>query len=296
MLRHACRVLFYVLMLLVWYLPTAAQEPEYRIGSGDVLAITVYDEPDLERTCRVLNDGSIRFPLIKSLPVGGLTIREAEEAMEKALSKDYLVNPQVSIAIKEYFSQKVYVLGGVKNPGLYPLKGTTTVLEIISEAGGPLESGSRRIILARDAEHHKDEIARLLEEKGENGVAELSAQGLEPAIIIDGEKLLDEGDMTQNLLLRHGDVLFIPKLERVFVLGEVRRTGSVPYTKDLTLLQAIALAGGVTEMASNSVFIRRKVDGEEKRIKADYGEILKDADKDLLLQPNDVIVVSRRIL
>jgi len=152
-------------------------------------------------------------------------------------------------------------------------------------------AGLREAVAERD-----EEIARLREEKGESGAAELSARGLEPPVIIDGEKLLDEGDMSQNLLLRHGDVLFIPKLERVFVLGEVRRTGGVPFTKDLTLLQAIALAGGVTEMASDSVYIRRKIEGKEKRIRADYGDILKDADKDILLQPNDVIVVSRRIL
>ncbi|MHA1568959.1 MAG: SLBB domain-containing protein, partial [Alphaproteobacteria bacterium] len=128
-----------------------------------------------------------------------------------------------------------------------------------------------------------------------NAEEALERAGGSPPIVIDARKLLDEGDTSQNYVLQPGDVIYVPKAKRVFVLGEVRRPGAVAFTEGLTLLQAISLAGGTTEMASNSIEVTRKVNGEEQRFKLKYKKILRDSNLDLKLKPNDVIVVKRRL-
>jgi polysaccharide export outer membrane protein len=289
----------WVLLVLLLASPAglwAAGEAAYVIGPGDVLHVLVYDEPDLERTVTVQPDGVIRFPLVREVKVGGLSIREAEAEMERLLGGRFLVEPQVTIGVKEYHSKKVYVLGSVKTPGLYSLTGPTTVLEIISKAGGVADTGSRQILLVRGASQPPGEITKLLQEKGATGTEALQSAGIQPPIVIDGHKLFDEGDVSQNRQLQDGDIVYVPQLQRVYVLGEVRRPGMVAFQEGLTLVQAISLAGDVTEMASSTVYVTRKVNGDEKRIKVNFRDALIDPTKDLPLRPDDVINVKRRIL
>jgi len=281
-----------LLSAAVW----AAETDSYVIGDGDILHILVYDEPDLERTVTVQPDGLIRFPLVRQLQVGGLSVQDAEQRLEEALGQKYLNDPQVTITVKEFHSKKVYVLGAVKNPGLYSLTGPSTVLEVISKAGGTTDNGDRQILLVRGDKQKQAEVKKFLEEKGATDAEAMREAGLQPPIVIDGHKLFDLGDTSQNQVLQDGDVIYVPQLTKVYVLGEVKRTGSIPYTEGLTLVQAVTLAGGVTEMASNTIYVTRKVNGKEVRIKAKFSAILGDTSKDILLQPADVIVVKRRIL
>jgi polysaccharide biosynthesis/export protein len=287
-----------VIALSVWAVTATATDSDpqagYVIGPGDVLSIVVYDEPDLERTLTVQNDGFIRFPLIRRYEIGGKTLRDAEAELEEMLGERFLVNPQLTIAIKEFNAKKVYVLGGVKEPGLYSLTGRTTVLEVISKAGG-MVGGAGKILLVRGAGSRQDEISKILEKKGDDAGALIEAGITEP-VVIDGHKLFDKGDVSQNKELRNGDVIYVPNVKRVYVLGEVRRPGGVPFTDGLTLLQAISLAGGTTEMASNTIYVTRKDEqGKETRIKAKYNKIVKDTSRDIPLEPDDVIVVKRSI-
>lgn len=287
-----------ILIVLLTATLVLGVENNYRIGPGDVLHIMVYDEPDLERTVTVQEDGNIRFPLVRTLNIGGKTVQEAARDLETALGESYLVAPQVSITVREFHARMVYVLGAVRNPGLYPLSGgTITVLEIITQAGGVTEEGSHRMLLLRGG-GNPARVKRLLEQQNasQGGEETLRDAGLHPPIIIDGQALLDEGDTSQNQVLQAGDVLYVPKMKKVYVLGEVRRPGAVPFSEGLTLLQAISLAGGTTEMASDSIHVTRRVDGTEKRFKLKYKKILRDTNLDLHLEPNDVIVVKRRIL
>jgi polysaccharide export outer membrane protein len=287
---------FLLLLALVVTAFALAADDDYVIGPGDVLQITVYDEPDLERVVTVQNDGAISFPLVRSIGVGGLTVQQAEQALEKKLG-DFLVEPQVTITVKEYRAQMVYVLGAVNKPGAYPLTRRTTVLEIISLAGGIAPDGSKRILLLRGGGNPAG-AQQMLEQSG--GVADeqrlqQAINAPTPPIVIDGQRLLDEGDTSQNLVLRGGDVIYVPKAKLVYVLGEVRRPGGVPFTDGLTVIQAISLAGGTTEMAADAIVVTRKVEGAEQRFKLDYAHILRDSSLDLRLEANDVIVVKRRI-
>jgi len=284
------------LLLLVATMIALAGDDDYIIGPGDVLQIIVYDEPDLERTVTVQNDNTISFPLIHSIVVGGLSVQQAERELEEKLA-DFLVEPQVTVTIKEYRAQMVYVLGAVNKPGAFALTRRTTVLEIISLAGGIAPDGSKRILLLRGGGNPAG-IQQVLEQGGAPDEQRLqqAVNAPTPPIVIDGQRLLDEGDTSQNLVLRGGDVIYVPKAKLVYVLGEVRRPGGVPFTEGLTVIQAISLAGGTTEMASNRVEVTRKTEGAEKRFKLNYSDMLSDSSQDLRLEPNDVIVVKRRII
>ena len=130
---------------------------DYVINPQDVLEISVYEEDDLSLTVRVNHAAKISYPLIGELDVSGLSVRALEEKIEELLEKDYLVNPQVSIFIKEFSS--IYIYGEVKNPGSYPLKGKLTVVEAISLAGGFTTVASRgRVRILRYTEGKEKSI------------------------------------------------------------------------------------------------------------------------------------------
>src|SRR5215470_6675909 len=129
----------------VW--PAPAQE--YTIGPRDVLAITVWGQADLSKDYPVDQDGSIAFPLIGRVKASGMTIGRLAARLTELLEKDYLVNPQVSVTVKEYLSQKVQVLGEAEKPGLFYLAGPTTLLEVVSKAGGLTKTAGKQLVLVR---------------------------------------------------------------------------------------------------------------------------------------------------
>jgi len=357
-MRSACFCLC-ALLLLFCAAAHAEEEGVFTLGPGDVLHIVVYDEPDLERLVTVQPDGMIRFPLVRQVKVGGLSVHNAEIEIERLLGEKFLADPNVTITVKEFNSKKVYVLGAVRIPGLYTLNGPTTVLEVVSKAGGILETGSRQILLVHGATAKSSDLSKILRDKAreaaaaataadlkENAAATAAASapaggpspakpdvnagappapagdsaptkpqagdveprgeaGAKPAdkpaestapLVIDGHKLFDLGDVSQNRYLQDGDVVYVPQAHMVYVLGEVKKPGAVPYSDGLTMVQAVSLAGDVTDMASSTVYITRSVNGKEQRIKADFSDALKDRTKDIELQPDDVINVKRRIL
>ena len=120
-----------------------AATEDYHLGSGDVLHISVWQEEDMECTVAVSPDGTINYPLIGQVKAAGFTATRLAEEIARLLSRDYFVNPQVAVEIKEYRSQKVYVLGQVDRPGLYYLRGVGNLLEMISQAGGVTEKAAR---------------------------------------------------------------------------------------------------------------------------------------------------------
>ncbi|HEY3238429.1 MAG TPA: polysaccharide biosynthesis/export family protein, partial [Acidimicrobiia bacterium] len=147
-LPGAGRLLGAWLGLLVLTLPggLGAQEAGYRVGAKDVLKITVYGQEDLSRSVVVGDDGVLLFPLIGAVAVGGLSPAEVEQRLKTRLGQDYLVDPQVSVAVQEYRSQKVFVLGEVERPGTYALTGRATVLDVLAQAGGPTKTAGRQVV------------------------------------------------------------------------------------------------------------------------------------------------------
>src|SRR5690348_9903096 len=184
--------------------PTVGQE--YTIGPRDVLGITVWGQADLSRDYGVDPDGFIPFPLIGRVKAAGSTPKELAGELTELLGKDYLVNPQVIVSVREYLSQKVQVLGAAEKPGVYYLTGPTTVLEILSKAGGLSSAAGKQVILLR------------------NHVASSAGSGTggEPILRLSLDKI-QAGDSAENTRLENQDTVIVSKAlsNSYFIFGEV---------------------------------------------------------------------------
>ena len=253
-----------------------ASVKDYTIGGKDVLKIVVFEEAELSSEgIRVSNDGFITFPLIGRVRVEGLTAYQVERRLSRLLKKDYLVNPQVSVHLKEYASKVVNVLGAVKNSGTIPLKGPSNLLEVLGLAGGVNtdEAGQTLTILRRVP--------------GKLGVKNIT---------INLDRLLKEGDLSQNIALQNKDTIFIPQADQIFVFGEVSKPG--PYklrANEVSVVEAITMAGGPTRLAAtNRTRIVRVQGGKERVIQVNVESIIKgDKNQDVLLRPGDIIVIPQ---
>jgi len=267
----------------------AANNPgarDFKIGGYDILDIKVYEEPDLTREgMPVSAEGYISFPLIGRLEVAGLSTSEIEELISNKLAEgQYLLDAHVSVTLRENRSKGFMALGAVKAPGSYPLRGRERVLDAISRAGGidAGEAGKEAVII------------RTLKEEKAAGAGEKKI-----AIRIELGRLLRGGDPESNLLLYDKDLLYIPKAENYYIIGQVRKPGSYPYKdKEITLVEAISRAGGFTVLASrNRTRIVRLEDGVEKIIEVRVDAITEAGRKgqDVRIMPGDVIVVPESL-
>ncbi|PKN13273.1 MAG: periplasmic polysaccharide biosynthesis/export protein [Deltaproteobacteria bacterium HGW-Deltaproteobacteria-4] len=252
-----------LLFLTFWSALAGSAESDYQIGPGDVLKISIYDHPDLMTVARVDNEGYILLPLAGRVQVGGLTPSSASQTIAAALGDDYIVNPQASVFVQEFRSKKVFIIGEVVRPGLYELSGPTTLLELVSKAGG----------LTRGAGHNAT-----IRRNGANGTAG------EKNIEVNIAELLQSGSETVNLLLLDGDSITIPKAAVIYVTGQVNRPSALPVEPDTTVIKAITMAGGFTALASQGkIKIIRKINGVE--------QILEKVPLHEKLMPEDVMVV-----
>ena len=263
-------------LLLIARSGHSAPAEGYRIGPGDVLKITVYGHEDLTRPAVVAADGRMPFPLIGEVQVSGLTPTEIEARLRQLLGKDYLVDPQVSVTVQEYRSQKVFVLGEAEKPGTYPLTGRVTLLDVLSQAGGPSKTAGQQVVIVRFP-------------RSEAPVAPGTAGST--TLRVNLRKLLD-GDAAENLVVETGDTVYVPKQTSFFVLGEVKKPGAYVLDKQTSALEAITLAGGFTERAASTVakVLRRGADGSQETIAVDLGGTDPRA-RELLLTENDTILV-----
>jgi polysaccharide export outer membrane protein len=257
----------------------AAAQPDarhYRIGSGDVLRIAVYGHEDLSRLAVVTPDGKMPFPLIGEVQAAGLTPSQLEARIRELLARDYLVDPQVTVAVQEYRSQKVFVLGEVEKPGTYALTGQTSLLDILSQASGPGKVAGRQVVIVRVP-------------RPEGPVAPGAAGST--TLRVNLKRLLD-GDPAENVALQNGDTVYVPRQASFFVLGEVKRPGAFTLEKDTSALEAITLAGGFTERAAATLgkVLRKRADGSQETVAID----LSGADvraRELVLWEGDTVLV-----
>ena len=239
---------------------------EYTIGPGDILKITVWGHDDLSKDYPVAQDGRVPFPLIGAVPAVGLTTTELAKRIRDLLEKDYLVNPQVIVGVKDYLSKKVNVMGEAEKPGLFYLTGPTTLLELLSKAGGLSKNAGKDLVLVRT----------------------------EGTILRLDVRKIQSGDVKENLLLQNGDMMFVPKASAFFVLGEVNKPGTFALDKETSVLEAITLAGGygATAAASGVKVLRRNADGKQETIALDLsGAVPKD--KGFRLQEGDTVLVPK---
>jgi len=236
----------------------------YRVGSGDVVQIQVYGEADLSGSFPVDTTGGVLIPLVGTIPVQGLSADCIGERISAALADGYLRDPDVTVSLDGFRSQPVSVLGAVKKPGLYYLEGPTTVLQMLSKAGGVTAEGV--------------DAVRLTRASTENEVIEIPYE----ALVAEGR---------DNLPLSAGDVLFIPDLT-VTVQGSVQDPGDVPFKEGMTVSRSIAAAGGATDVANlGRVFLIR----ENTRVRVNVRRVLAGRDPDVTLQPGDQVFVKESV-
>lgn len=244
-------------------LSTPAFAQDYQIGEGDVIMITVYDNPDLDKKDRVSNEGLIVLPLIGPVKAKGRTAGQLSKEITALLADGYLVDPHVSVYVEEFRSQKVTILGEVNAPGLYEISGETSFLELVSRAGGFTTLAGGEAVVKRQS----------------------GASGQPKDIIrIDLKNFMEKGDTSVDIPLRHGDSVFIKKAPLFYVNGEVRNPNAFKYQENMTIIKAVTLASGFTEKASpTNIKIIRKIKGTER--------VLKKVKMDMPVQAEDIVVV-----
>lgn len=272
--RGSIRRFLMALAIAVAPVTAAAQSADYVIGPQDVLQISVYDQPNLSAKYAVEADGTFSFPLIGRIKAGGLTVREFEGELRKQLADGFFKDPQVTVAVAEYHSQRIFVVGEVAKPGTYPLVGGMTLIEALARAGSTTQSASHEAIIVRPKDGQEVTAAALPDETVAAERIHVNVADL-------------QSGQAPNVPLRDGDTIFVPKADVVYVFGEVRNPGEYVIRRGTTLLQALSLAGGVTEYGSmGRTRIVRVVDGEKKEIRA------KETD---LVQTGDTIIVPERL-
>jgi polysaccharide export outer membrane protein len=256
--------------------PAATTAAEYAIGPGDILTVNVWGQADLSRDYPVTVDGYLPFPLLGRVKADGLTVQQLAERLRVLLEKDYLVNPQVVVSVKEYLSQKVQILGEADKPGLYYLTGPTTLVEMLSRAGGLGKTAGRELIVLRSA--------RSGAPGGGGGLTILR---------LDMRKVL-AGDVSNNIAVERDDMIFVPKAQAFFVLGEVRKPGTFPIEKETTILEAITQAEGFTDKAAarGVKVLRRGADGKQETVALDMSGAV-PREQSFKIHDGDTIMVPK---
>jgi len=259
---------------------------DYKVGSDDLLEITVFEDEKLNKTVRVSSQGNISLPLLGVIRVKGLTTGELEREIRDLLAEKYLQDPHVSVFIKEFRSQRISIIGAVEKPGVFEVSGEKTVLDMVGMAGGLKQDAGTVLFLIRPPHGTMEENPAKEKKEPEDQTVR--------TFMIDLEELLVKGEMALNLPLINGDVINIPVSGKVFVGGQVKTPGGFTLGKRLTVGQAVTLAGGVTPKADGAeakIFRISGTEGKKEILSVNLYEIAKGNAMDLYLKENDIVIV-----
>jgi polysaccharide export outer membrane protein len=244
----------------------APSEAEYRLGAGDVIRVQVFQNPDLSVETRVSESGTVGYPLVGPLALGGLSLGAAERRVADALRQGrYLKSPQVTIQLLQVRGNQVAVLGQVARPGRFPLEtANVRASEMLAAAGGITATGDDLVVVSGQRE------------------------GKPFRRVIDVPALFSGGANEQDPVLAGGDTVFVPRAPMFYIYGQAQRPGSYRIERGMTVMQALAAGGGPTARGSAS---RLRL----HRASAD-GAMLESAPQMTdLVQPNDVIYVRESL-
>ncbi len=284
LLPKTSRLICLALLSVAALIYSSAYAGDYVIGTGDVLDIIVWKQPDLTKTITVPAGGAITYPLLGRIKAAGLTADQLAGTIAEKLETGYLRKPQVTVLIKEYNSQKIMVFGLVDRPGIYKLKGPTPVLDLISRIGGITLGKVDQLVISRK---NKEEVATA---KGKKKMVEKVK-----TITVDLRALLLKGDLSQNVVICAGDTIYVSasKRSKIYILGQVKNPGPYEVSGQVTVLGVINLAGGITNLAaSNRIKVIRETKSGKQTIKVSMGRIMKgDKKQDIVVKPGDIIIV-----
>jgi polysaccharide export outer membrane protein len=255
-----------------------ANLPAQKIGPRDLIAIQVYDSPELSRTVRVGADGMFRVPmLLQRIKAEGLMPVDLEEAVAKALEEEgIIVAPFVTITVAEYSSRPISVAGAVKTPLTFQASAPVTLLEALTRAGGLTPEAGSEILISKS-------------QPGSDGMPTSLIQR------VPVKALIDFADPEANLKLTGGEEVRVPEAGKVFVVGNVKKPGafSLRDGAETSVLKMLAMAEGLTQFAGKQAFIyRREASGEKNEIPIELSKIMERKAPDAPLLANDVLYVT----
>lgn len=272
-MTHFTRLFQLVLALLLTHswMVAAPVDSTYTLRPNDTIRLSVYEEPDLSVQVRILKTGQASFPLIGSVEIGGLTVADSVQRIRDLYAKDYLVDPKLTLTVDEYATEFISVIGAVKNPGPVPMpvSGHLDLASALASAGG----------LTEDADTNNIQLVRASGTSSNYSMASIQGES--------GRVRLGAGD---RIIVSQS--AFVGR--KLTVLGQVGRPGPIPFPLNgkLDLVNAVALAGGITELANpKKVTINRK--GQVTVV--NFKEISERGDRPYLLQPDDVVTIAERI-
>ena len=255
----------WLILLGIFLSLPACAAGDYVLSTGDLVRVTVYDQPDLTTETRVNDHGSILFPLIGDVPVSGLSASESAKRIAKSLEKGgFVKSAQVNVVVLEFKGQEVSVLGYVNRPGKFPLQKASRLTDILAQAGGIQPGGADSLVLITYR----------------NGKTERKEVDLPALFGVGGDAL--------NVDVASNDILYVPRESRFYIYGEVQRPGSFRLEKDMALVQALSVGGGLTPRGTQKgiQILRRNAEGQMEEITAQLSDLLK---------PDDVVYVKESL-
>jgi polysaccharide export outer membrane protein len=246
--------------------PAAAATAQYKLAPGDVIRVFVYQNPDLSLELRLTETGTVSFPLLGMVNLTGLTVNQAEQRISDGLRDGKFVNrPQVTITVLQVKGNQVSVLGQVSRPGRYPLEtGDVRLTDIVATAGGVAPGGADTVVVVG------------------------TRNGSPYRVEINLPNVFAAGGRGEDIMVRDGDVIYVDRQAQVYLYGEVQRPGVQRLERDMTVMQALATAGGLSQRGTEKgLRIHRKdAKGEIRIIEPKMTD---------LVQPNDVVFIRESL-
>ena len=256
------------LLMGAWLNTAAAEEANYLLGSGDVLRISVYNNPDLTLETRVSERGMITFPLIGEVQVEGITASAAEKKIAKLLETgNFVKQPQVNVLVTQFQSKMISVLGSVLKPGRYPLERATNIADLLALVGGATSEGSDLVTII-----------------GKTGKKEY-----------DLHNIVGKGENAQNVPLEGGEIVYVHARD-VSVMGQVNRLGKYAVTGGVrTLGDFLSVAGGINPGGSDTVTVTTFRNGKQNRYEVDIENLFRTGNNaaNIELTSGDTVYVPR---
>ena len=237
--------------------PTSGAAAEYRLSAGDVVRVTVYQNPDLTVEARISESNLISYPLLGNVAIGGMSVGQAEKTLADRLrSGNFVRQPQVNVMVMQVRGNQVSVLGQVSRPGRFPIEtGELRLSDLIATAGGVMPTGADLIVLVgtRDGRPYRQEI--------------------------DLPAMFRANGRNDDVLVRNGDVVYVERAPFVYIYGEVQRPGVLRLERDMTVLQVLATGGGLTLRGTQrGIRVHRRTDGKVQVIQPAMDDMLREGD------------------
>jgi len=267
-------------------LPPDTVRPNYVLGANDQILIRAPEAEEInQKPFRIDGDGNINLPLVGRIHAAGMTLQELEVDLVKRL-REYIREPQVFVDIVQFRSAPVYFMGLFARPGIYPLQGNRTLLEMLTSVGGMLPNASRHITITRHEEYGPIPLpGAVVDPEKKVSTVEISLGSLRESI-----------NPAENILLQPYDVISVGRAENVYVNGEVLKIAGIELGErdSISVLQALSQAGGFTKDAKrDKVRILRPIEGTNRRtvIEVNAKELFEGKGIDVPLFPNDIVYV-----